>query len=129
VARSIVFAAEHPRRDIFVGGGAKLFDILQRISPPLVDWLMTRGDKIFKDQISDRPAVNDNLFEPPHGPRQIRGPHPDQVHSTCHYTTIFEWHPALKPVAIAVAALGVAALVRGLAKPQPGPFERLSGKT
>ena len=48
VAESIVFAAEHPRRDIFVGGGGKMFDILQRISPPLVDWLMTRGDKIYR---------------------------------------------------------------------------------
>ena len=120
VAESIVFAAEHPRRDIFVGGGGKLFDILQRISPPLMDWIMTRGDMIFKQQISDRPTGPDNLFEPPPHPRQVRGAYPDKAYATSHYTRIFEWHPALKPVALGVAAVGLFALLRGATRTRRG---------
>lgn len=123
VAESIVFAAENPRRDIFVGGGGKLFDILQRISPPMVDWLMTRGDMIFKEQVSDRPKIGPgNLTRPPAHPREVRGPHPEKAHSTSYYTKIFEWHPALKPVALGVAALGAVALVRNATRPRRGPF-------
>jgi len=120
VAESIVFAAENPRRDIFVGGGGKLFDVLQRISPPFVDWLMTSNDKIIRDHYSGRPIRADNLFSPPDHPRPVRGPHPDKASSTSHYTRIFEWHPALKPI-----ALGAFALIRAASAPKErGPFGR-----
>jgi short-subunit dehydrogenase len=129
VAESIVFAAEHPRRDIFVGGGAKLFDVLERISPAFVDWFVTRGDRIYKEQVSDRPKNGpDNLFQTPAGLRYVRGIHGDQAHSTSLYTRIFEWHPALKPVALGAVALGAAALLRGLARPRPGPMARSSDR-
>jgi short-subunit dehydrogenase len=122
VAESIVFAAEHPRRDIFVGGGAKLFDVLERISPSFVDWFITRGDRIYKEQVSDRPKNGpDNLFQPPPGPRHVRGNHGDQAHATSLYTRIFEWHPALKPVALGAVALGAAALLRGRGRGRPRP--------
>ncbi len=119
VAESIVFAAEHPRRDIFVGGGAKLFDVLQRISPPLVDWMMTTGDSIFKSQVSDRPRIaRDNLFEPPSDLRGVHGPHEDKARTTSLYTKTFEWHPILKPIALGAAALGLAAMLRGSYRPK-----------
>jgi len=125
VAESIVFAAENPRRDIFVGGGGKLFDILQRISPPLVDWLMTRGDMIFKEQVSDRPSGPDNLFTPPGHPRTVHGTHDAKANSTSLYTKVFEWHPALKPIALGALALGALALVRAASAPKHrGPFHR-----
>ncbi len=120
VAESIVFAAEHPRRDIFVGGGAKMFDILQRISPPLVDRLMTAGDKIIDDQISGVPADGDNLFSPPPGPREVRGPHAAKAHPTSLYTKTFEWHPMLKPLTLGTAALGLVALVGSAARSRNG---------
>lgn len=114
VSESIVFAAEHPRRDIFCGGAAKVFDVLQRISPGFVDWMMTRGDKIFKDQISDIPDGGPgNLFDPPRGPRTFRGPYVDQAKETSPYTKAFEWHPFLKPLALGAAALGIVALLGG----------------
>ena len=125
VAESIVFAAEHPRRDIFVGGGAKLFDVLQRVSPTLVDWMLTRGGKIFKDQVSDRPAGPDNLFRPPPGPRSIRGTHAEKAHPTSYYTKVFEWHPERKALALGFAALGVIALIRAAGRPRRRPWDRL----
>lgn len=126
VAESIVFAAEHPRRDIVVGGGPKLFEILQRISPGLTDWLMTRGDKIFKDQYSDRPDGGPgNLFEPPATPRRIRGPLDRQAHATSHYTRVFEWHPALKTITLGALAIGAVAMLRGSSRPPDGPLEHL----
>ena len=128
VAESIVFAAENPRRDIFVGGGGKLFDILQRISPGFVDWLITRNDMIFQEQISDKPATPDNLYEPPPRPRSVEGEYHEKAYSTSLYTKVFEWNPVLKPIALGVAALGVAALIRGATKPRPGPVERARRK-
>jgi len=125
VAESIVFATENPRRDIFIGGGGKLFDVLQRISPPLMDWMLSVGDQGIKSQMSDRPKAGaGNLFDPPARHREVRGTHAPKTNSTSYYTKIFEWHPALKPVALGLAALGVVALVRGSAGRRRGPVRR-----
>ncbi|WP_243147423.1 hypothetical protein [Scytonema sp. UIC 10036] len=49
VAKAIVEAAEHPKRDVVVGDAGKLILLAQRISPRLVDAYMTmtafRGPK------------------------------------------------------------------------------------
>ena len=124
VAESIVFAAEHPRRDIFVGGAAKMFDIMERISPSFTDWYLMKGG-IFEQQITDLPHDEaDNLYEPPPEPRTSRGGYSGQAHSTSWYTRIFEWHPILKPVAVGALALGAAALLRGRNGSHRGPIRR-----
>jgi hypothetical protein len=88
-----------------------MFDIIQRLSPALADWYLTSGDRIFKEQVSDRPAPGkDSLFQPPPGPRSVRGRHAGQAKSTSLYTRSFEWHPSLKPVALGALALGAIAL-------------------
>jgi short-subunit dehydrogenase len=43
VADAILHAAEHPARDLVVGGAAKALILGQRLSPRLVDALMQRG--------------------------------------------------------------------------------------
>ena len=124
VAESIVFAAEHPRRDIFVGGAAKMFDIMERISPAFTDWYLMQGG-IFEKQITDLPRDEpDNLFRPPQEPRTIRGGYGGQAHSTSWYTRIFEWHPVLKPIAVGALALGAAALLSGRNGSHRGPVRR-----
>lgn len=111
VAESIVFAAEHPRRDIFVGGAAKMFDVMERISPAFTDWLLMKGG-VIETQISDLPRDEPDNFEaPPPGPRTVRGGYSGRSHATSWYTRTFEWHPILKPVAIGALALGAAALL------------------
>jgi NAD(P)-dependent dehydrogenase (short-subunit alcohol dehydrogenase family) len=65
VADAILYAAEHPTRDLFVGGVGKLLDLGQKLSPRLMDHLL--GVFSFKMQKTDQPkGVVDanNLFRP-----------------------------------------------------------------
>jgi len=55
VAEAIVYAAEHPQRDVYVGGGGMLFGMMERISPTLTDKVMTAGGTMFRAQESERP--------------------------------------------------------------------------
>jgi hypothetical protein len=101
-----------------------MFDILQRISPAFTDWYLMQGG-IFEKQISDLPRHEpDDLFEPPPGPRTIRGGYGGQARSTSWYTRIFEWHPVLKPIAVGALALGAAALLGGRNGSHHGPLRR-----
>lgn len=40
VAKAILHVAEHPTRDIIVGDVGRVLDLLQKLSPHLVDWLL-----------------------------------------------------------------------------------------
>ena len=65
VADAILYVAEHPTRDYLVGDVAKILDLLQRISPPLVDSLLLLVG--FKLQHSSEPKSEDasnNFYEP-----------------------------------------------------------------
>src|SRR5690606_8906008 len=55
VARAIAYAAEHPQRDVFVGGAAKLISSAGQSMPGLMDRLFTR--KLVRQQRSDVPAM------------------------------------------------------------------------
>jgi len=55
VAEAIAYAAEHPQRDVYVGGGGMLFGMMERISPALTDKVMTAGGTMFRAQESTRP--------------------------------------------------------------------------
>ena len=116
VADSIVFAAEHPRRDIFVGGSGKMMDVLQRISPALLDWRMLHGDRAVAEQQADGSpeTARENAFEPADDEGPVHGEYDDEAKATSLYTRTFEWYPMLKPLAAGTAALGVFALLRHL---------------
>ena len=130
VAESIVFAAEHPRRDIFVGGYGKVLDILQRISPRLVDFQMLRVEDIESKLQADGPQEEGdaNMFSPANDRGPIHGGYDDRQLSTSLYTKTFEWHPILKPIALGTAALGAFALIRKLTA-DPHPHTRVAQKT
>jgi NAD(P)-dependent dehydrogenase (short-subunit alcohol dehydrogenase family) len=57
VSDAILYAAEHPIRDLFVGDVAKLLDLAQKISPSLVDSLLLLIG--FNLQHSDEPKSED----------------------------------------------------------------------
>jgi short chain dehydrogenase len=64
VADAILYAAEHPTRDILVGDVAKLLDLAQKVSPSLVDSLLLLVG--FNLQHSDEPKSQDapnNFYE------------------------------------------------------------------
>ncbi len=50
VARAVVFAATHPRRDIYVGAAARQLDLLERLCPALADRMLATGEQIFRRQ-------------------------------------------------------------------------------
>lgn len=50
VAAAVVFAATHPRRDIYVGAAARQLDLLERLSPALTDRLLATGGQVFRRQ-------------------------------------------------------------------------------
>jgi len=65
VADAILYVAEHPTRDFLVGDAARVLDLLQRLSPGLVDALLLRV--AFQLQRTTEPKSEDaphNLYEP-----------------------------------------------------------------
>lgn len=65
VARAIVFAAEHPRRELTVGGNGLMISKIGNIFPGAMDFMqaafLTPAQKIDKEPPA---GVNDNLYEP-----------------------------------------------------------------
>ena len=70
----IVQAAQHPKREAFAGGAAKMFDVSEKISPRLTDALLRLiafgGSKTDEPKSADAP---DNVDAPIQGFDQVRG--------------------------------------------------------
>lgn len=66
VADAILFAAEHPKRQLYVGFSGYLISLGGRLAPRLVDAAMKKlGPPLQKDsEQPPDPAINDNLHEP-----------------------------------------------------------------
>ncbi len=112
VAQAIVHVCEHPQRDVVVGLASKLFVLVNRLHPGLMDQLMLMGDGGAKLQTSDRPATGqDNLAQPSGGVQPARGSFGDRWWNLGEsgYTRWLELHPALRQVAVGAAALAAAA--------------------
>lgn len=100
VAEAILFAAEHPKRDMFVGFQAKLLAVLAGISPRLMDKLMEVW--AFPSQQSDRPSRDreDNaLYHAGYGLHE-RGTHQGWVRSGSLFVKA-EKYPVLATLTIA----------------------------
>ncbi len=109
VADAVLFCAEHPRRDVVVGGGGKLFSVLEKIAPRLTDRLMEATME--KIQKSDRPNDGrDNLFMAPLVEGRERASNGGKALERSAYTQM-----ALHPALSALAALGLVLAVGGLA--------------
>ena len=113
VAEAILFAAEHPTRDIVVGDGGKVLSVLQRISPPLVDSLMLAFGAGFKLQKRDEPPrPGDNLFTPMDEAGAVAGEYGHRSTTFSPFTRHLEPYPNRKRLLLAACALGAFALVR-----------------
>jgi short-subunit dehydrogenase len=103
VARAILHAAEHPAREIVVGGAGRALEIGWMVAPPLVDGLMARfmipATHSGREK-SGRPA----LFSPSEDLRE-RGDYPGIVRPSL-YTAV-----RLRPVMAALGGIGVALLL------------------
>jgi NAD(P)-dependent dehydrogenase (short-subunit alcohol dehydrogenase family) len=104
VAEAIVHAAAHPVRDVYAGGAAKLLSLGQRLSPALMDAVLSRGI-FFAVQRSRRPKGPDapsNLFGPVEGYDRVEGDFGDHAFRRSIYTAL-----ELKPAAWRVLAAGL----------------------
>ncbi len=89
VADSIVYAAQHPRREILVGGAAALFQLGQRLSPALTDALLSIRRLGEGSQRTDRPDNGvDNLDHPVDEPGRVHGAHSGRVLRHSAFTTL-----------------------------------------
>jgi short-subunit dehydrogenase len=103
-ASAILFAAQRPRRDIFVGGASKLASASSRFAPRTTDWLLKRT--MFWMQRTDRPARtadDDGLYEGSGSLRERDGTSA-RVHEWSLYTKAAT-HPKTTFAAVTVGLL------------------------
>lgn len=135
VARAILHAAEHPQRDIVVGGAGKMLLTTQRLSPPFLDSILARIGYAAQHTSERRgPDAPNNLFGPVHRYNRAEGKFSNKTfpHSL---STWLDLHPTAKAAAAVGAAAGVGALLSRLtdnsgtsspARPPAGTRERVS---
>jgi NAD(P)-dependent dehydrogenase (short-subunit alcohol dehydrogenase family) len=102
VADAILSCAERPRRNVRVGGSAKMFTAIEKLAPSLGDRFKEATS--FAEQHADEPARDDDTLHAPRpGDGRVRGHYPGHVRKSSLYTTA-----ALHPVpALVAATLGV----------------------
>ncbi|MBF3699208.1 SDR family oxidoreductase [Burkholderia pseudomallei] len=112
VADAILFAAEHARRTLFVGGAAKLASSGAYHAPRLFDRLATslfsRGQRTMRPA---RPRDDNALYEPTR-PLHEREGMDGVVLRSCAYNTVMQRPRVAGALALTAAALVVAALAR-----------------
>lgn len=105
VARAILFAATHAKRDIYVGGGSRAMSAMARVAPQLADRMGSRV--MTHQQQRDEPARDpDGALHQAGVGGDARGEHPGHVMRTSLYTRA-SLHPAV--TSALVLGLGVAA--------------------
>jgi short chain dehydrogenase len=107
VADAILYTAENPTRDFIVGDVGKVLDVMQRVSPTLVDRLLVligfSGQRTSEIKSEESP---DNLYEPIEGYDKVLG---DFSHLTVpSFTDKLDMNSPLKIGIAVVAVLGVA---------------------
>jgi short-subunit dehydrogenase len=113
VAEAILWAAQHPTREIVVGGAGKTALLMRRVSPALVDHVMTLGGLAFRMQKSDRPDDGvDNLYAPVPNSGAVEGDYGRETILGNGYARTFEFQPMRQRLVVAGMLLAVAALVR-----------------
>lgn len=109
VADAILSCAEHPRRNLRVGGGAKMYTSLEKVAPAIADRMKLSA---FDAQQTGRPGHRTGaLFAPVSGDLRVRGDYPGRVRSWSVYTKT-ALHPVATLVGIAAIGVGIAAAIR-----------------
>ena len=115
VAEAILHCAEHPTRDVYAGGGAKIMATLSHLAPRLTDKMM---ETLFDMQLSDRPEedrTNNSLYAPTTGLKE-RGGRAGYVAETSLYTQA-SLHPLMTGAALAATGLTLATWLRRRTEP------------
>lgn len=107
VAKTILYCATHPTRNIMVGGGAKFISLMARYLPRLTDWWME--SRLFEQQKSDRPPAGRQehaLFEARGEGLHERGEYEGHVARSSLYTAAVR-----RPLVTTALLVGVGAAV------------------
>jgi len=107
VANTILAAAERPIREITVGGGGRLLEVVRTLWPAASDW--TARHYLIPQQLGDPPASVTRSGSPQNGAR-VHGPHPGHVAQTSLYTRA-KLHPGLTLAIATLAGVTGAILV------------------
>lgn len=94
VAEAILYAAEHPKRDMYVGAQAKFLAMLGRLAPRLTDKLMEKT--LYRTQHDDRPSnppEDSALYKAGYGLHE-RGTNKGWIRETSYYVKASK-HPIL----------------------------------
>ncbi len=113
VVDALLFVAEHPRRDLVVGGAAKALIVGQQLSPRLLDALMVRVGFEAHDTGEAKPqSAPDNLDAPLEGVAQVEGSLRSMVRQRSAYTWL-QLHPFVRLSLLGAGALLVRTAARG----------------
>jgi hypothetical protein len=96
VVNAILYAAEHPVREIYVGGAGRAIELLHSLSPNLTDWLLSRFS--YPLQMTNEPKTDqdpNNLYHHIEGYDQIQGSFSKGARSISLYTGL-GMHPAFR---------------------------------
>lgn len=112
VAAAILDAAEHPRRDVKVGGSAKAYTVLETFAPRVLD-RVKRATSIPAQQTTEPARADSTLYAPRPGSGRERGQYAGHVMRTSAYTAARR-HPLVTVLGAAAVGLGAALAARGV---------------
>jgi NAD(P)-dependent dehydrogenase (short-subunit alcohol dehydrogenase family) len=107
-AKAIVFLAEHPRRNMWVGVSTAYTILGERIAPKLLDLYLGRSGVKSQQTSEDAPRLGSNVFEP-RDQDEDQGAH-GAFDDQAHRRDPLLWCSRHRRAIISVAAAGVAAL-------------------
>ncbi len=115
-ARAVVFLAENPRRNMWVGLSTAYTILGERVAPKLLDWYLGKTGVSSQQTDKQAPRYGSNLFEPQDADadRGSHGPFDDQAHghSVATWASMHRW--SLSAAVAGVGALAGAAIVRAV---------------
>lgn len=109
VAKAILYAAEHPKRDIFVGSGSKFVSSLNARMPGVTDWL--NRNVMSGMQFRDEPARHrEGALQKAGEDGHVHGSYEGHVMQSSLYTRA-SMHPMATAAVVAAAGVAIFALI------------------
>ena len=114
VADCVLYAAEHPVRDLFAGGAGKMLAMNQLLAPRLLDTALARVGIPLQRTGDPEADAEGTLYAPRTGDNRVEGDYSDLARRFSLYTWL-ETHPKARAMAAggALAAMGLL-LTRGM---------------
>lgn len=118
VADAVLRAAEHPIRDVIVGGSGRMMTWMQRYMPNVADQIFSRAFPIMaKDKSMPPRAMEGGLYRPGSS-GEMYGDQDSFMLKSSLYTK-FKTNPARTAATVAAVGIGAAAVTSWLLRPDP----------